>query len=376
MNIAIAIIGALIVLVVLWEAFETIILPRQVTRRWRVTRLFYRWTWKIYARCFNGLSKKSRERMLSFYGPLSLVLLLSLWALGMVLGFGMLHYIDGSITGYGDPLERFGMALYFSGSTQFTLGLGDVAPHTALSRFVTVAQSFVGLGFLAIVVGYFPVLYQAFSRREAQITLLDARAGSPPSATELLRRQAGVHGYGEIYDLLKEWERWSAELMESHLSYPSLCYFRSQHDYESWLSALATILDASALVLVGIDEACEHQAQLTFAIARHAVVDISQVLNQAPVQGKTERLNREDLDRLRGVLAEAGLQLRSGEEADRRLGDLVSMYEPYLVALSRFLLMPLPQWIREGRPDNWQTSAWGRITATSSGKEKEVEHHL
>ncbi len=376
MNIAIAIIGALIVLVVLWEAFETIILPRQVTRRWRVTRLFYRWTWKIYARCFNGLPKKSRERMLSFYGPRSLVLLLSLWALGMVLGFGMLHYIDGSITGYGDPLERFGMALYFSGSTQFTLGLGDVAPHTALSRFVTVAQSFVGLGFLAIVVGYFPVLYQAFSRREAQITLLDARAGSPPSATELLRRQAGVHGYGEIYDLLKEWERWSAELMESHLSYPSLCYFRSQHDYESWLSALATILDASALVLVGIDEACEHQAQLTFAIARHAVVDISQVLNQAPVQGKTERLNREDLDRLRGVLAEAGLQLRSGEEADRRLGDLVSMYEPYLVALSRFLLMPLPQWIREGRPDNWQTSAWGRITATSNGKEKEVEHHL
>ena len=376
MNIAIAITGALIVIVVLWEAFETIILPRQVTRKWRVTRLFYRWTWKLYSRCFNGLSKKSRERMLSFYGPLSLILLLSVWAMSMVLGFGMLHYIDGSITGYGDPWERFGMALYFSGSTQFTLGLGDVAPHTALSRFVTVAQSFVGLGFLAIVVGYFPVLYQAFSRREAQITLLDARAGSPPSATELLRRQAGVHGYGEIYDLLKDWERWSAELMESHLSYPSLCYFRSQHDNESWLSALATILDASALVLVGIDEACEHQAQLTFAIARHAIVDISQVLNQAPVTAKTVRLNADELTRLRQVLGEAGMQLRSGEEADQRLADLINMYEPYLVALSRFLLMPLPQWIRDGRPDNWQTSAWGRITATASEKQSQVEHHL
>jgi hypothetical protein len=375
-NIAIAITGALIVIVVLWEAFETIILPRQVTRRWRVTRLFYRWTWKAYAHCFTSLPKKSRERMLSFYGPLSLVLLLSLWAMGMVLGFGMLHYIDGSITGYGNPWERFGMAIYFSGSTQFTLGLGDVAPHTPLSRFVTVAQSFVGLGFLAIVVGYFPVLYQAFSRREAQITLLDARAGSPPSATELLRRQAGVHGYDEIYQLLRDWERWSAELMESHLSYPSLCYFRSQHDNESWLSALATVLDASALVLVGIDEACEHQAQLTFAIARHAIVDISQVLNQAPVPAKTERLNREDLSRLRQVLSEAGMQLRSGEVADQRLADLISMYEPYLVALSRFLLMPLPQWIRDGRPDNWQTSAWGRITDTGAPKTTQVEHHL
>ncbi len=376
MNIAIAITGALIVIVVLWEAFETIILPRQVTRKWRVTRLFYRWTWKLYSRCFNGLPKKSRERMLSFYGPLSLILLLSVWAMSMVLGFGMLHYIDGSITGYGDAWERFGMALYFSGSTQFTLGLGDVAPHTALSRFVTVAQSFVGLGFLAIVVGYFPVLYQAFSRREAQITLLDARAGSPPSATELLRRQAGVHGYGEIYDLLKDWERWSAELMESHLSYPSLCYFRSQHDNESWLSALATILDASALVLVGIDEACEHQAQLTFAIARHAIVDISQVLNQAPVTAKTVRLNADELARLRQVLGEAGMQLRSGEEADQRLADLINMYEPYLVALSRFLLMPLPQWIRDGRPDNWQTSAWGRITDSRAPKTTQVEHHL
>ena len=376
MHIVLAIVGIILVLIVLWEAFETIILPRQVTRRWRVTRLFYRWTWKAYSNLFSSLAKKSRERMLSFYGPLSLILLLSLWALGLVLGFGLLHFVDGTVTGYGSTWDRFGMAMYFSGSTQFTLGLGDVAPHTPLSRFLTVAQSFVGLGFLALVVGYFPVLYQAFSRRESQITLLDARAGSPPSATELLRRQAGVHGYNEIYQLLRDWERWSAELMESHLSYPSLCYFRSQHDYESWLSALATILDASALVLVGIDEACEHQAQLTFAIARHALVDISQVLNQAPVLGKTERLNREDLGRLREVLGEAGMQLRSGQEADQRLADLISMYEPYLVALSRFLLMPLPQWIREGRPDNWQTSAWGRITDGGSTKPSQVEHHL
>jgi hypothetical protein len=241
---------------------------------------------------------------------------------------------------------------------------------------VTVAQSFVGLGFLAIVVGYFPVLYQAFSRREAQITLLDARSGSPPSATELLRRVAGVHGHDELHELLKDWERWSAELLESHLSYPALCFFRSQHDHESWLAALATILDTSALVLAGIDDTCEHQAQMTFAIARHAVVDLSQVLNQAPIFEGCKRLSSEDLQRLRSVLAEAGVQLHTGADVDSRVAELTGMYEPYLHALSKLLLMPLPQWIRQGGPDNWQTSAWGRITGAGKEKPSKIEQHL
>ncbi len=376
MNLSLALLGILIVVVVLWEAFETIILPRQVTRRWRLTRLFYRSTWLLYSKLVRPLPKKTRERLLSFYGPLSLILLLSVWALGLVFGFALLHYIDGSITGTGDPLERLGLALYFSGSTQFTLGLGDIAPHTPLSRMVTVAQSFVGLGFLAIVVGYFPVLYQAFSRREAQITLLDARSGSPPSATELLRRVAGVHGHDELHELLKDWERWSAELLESHLSYPALCFFRSQHDHESWLAALATILDTSALVLAGIDDTCEHQAQMTFAIARHAVVDLSQVLNQAPIFEGCKRLSSEDLQRLRSVLAEAGVQLHTGADVDSRVAELTGMYEPYLHALSKLLLMPLPQWIRQGGPDNWQTSAWGRITGAGKEKPSKIEQHL
>ena len=376
MNLILAILGVLIILVVLWEAFETLILPRQVTRRWRFTRLFYRWTWKPYSAVVSHLPKKPRERILSFFGPLSLILLLTFWAFGMVFGFGLIHFVDGSVPGMGSTWQRLGIAMYFSGSTQFTLGLGDVAPHTPLSRIATVAQSFVGLGFLAIVVGYFPVLYQAFSRREAQITLLDARAGSPPSAAELLRRQAGPHGHEELHQVLKDWERWSAEIMENHLSYPILCYFRSQHDYESWLAALATILDTSALVLVGIDDACEYQARLTFAIARHAVVDISQVLNRKPVIDGTSRIGPEDLSRLRSVLAEVGTNLSDGDGADERLRDLTSMYEPYLQALSVYLRMPLPRWIPDGRPDNWQTSAWGRITGARQPEPANIERHL
>ncbi len=377
MSVFLTIAGICIILFVLLEAFETIILPRQVTRRWRLTRLFYRATWSPYVALVRPCPKKSRERLLSFYGPLSFVLLLVFWGVLLLFGFALLHLVDGSVARLGTTgLERLGMALYFSGSTLFTLGLGDIAPHTPMSRFLTVAESFTGLGFLAIVVGYFPVLYQSFSRRESQISLLDARAGSPPSATELLRRVVGGGDYSELHGLLRDWERWCSELLESHISYPVLCYFRSQHDNESWLSSVATILDTSALVLVGIDDTCQRQAQLTFAIARHAVVDLSQVLGRSPNFEQVDRLSPEDLERMRAVLGEAGVQLRRGEEADERLAELRSMYEPYLSALSDMLMMPLPAWIREGRPDNWQTSSWGRISGTARIRETKVERHL
>lgn len=377
MSAFLAIAGICIILFVLLEAFETIILPRQVTRRWRLTRFFYRVTWPPYSMLVRPCPKKSRERLLSFYGPLSFVLLLVFWGVLLLFGFALLHLVDGSVVRLGNTgLERLGMALYFSGSTLFTLGLGDIAPHTPLSRFLTVAESFTGLGFLAIVVGYFPVLYQSFSRRESQITLLDARAGSPPSATELVRRMIGGGDYEEMHGFLRDWERWCAELLESHISYPVLCYFRSQHDNESWLSSVATILDTSALVLVGIDDTCQRQAQLTFAIARHAVVDLSQVLGRSPNFAQVDRLSPEDLERLRTVLSEAGVQLRRGQDADERLAELRSMYEPYLRALSDLLMMPLPEWIREGRPDNWQTSSWGRITGDGRARETRAEPHL
>jgi len=360
-QILIAILGAILIAIVLVDAFETIILPRQVTRRWRLTRLFYLATWKPYVYIACTLRPKTRERLLSTFGPLSLILLLSLWGVLLVFGFAGLHFAVHTVDAP-DTLSRLGMSLYYSGTTLFTLGLGDLTPHSPLARLLTVFETFLGFGFLAIIVGYFPVLYQAFSRREVQISLLDARAGSPPSATELLRRHTGTHGSEELYNLLRDWERWSAEIMESHLSYPVLCFFRSQHDNVSWISALATVLDSSALVLVGIDGACERQARMTFAIARHAVVDLCQVLKQPPRKLYPERLTETDRARMRSVLHEAGIMLHDSDSADLRLAELREMYEPYLFAMSELLRMKLPEWIRQGGPDNWQTSAWGRIT--------------
>ena len=218
-----------------------------------------------------------------------------------------------------------------------------------------------GFAFLALIIGYLPALNQAFSEREVHVSLLDERAGSPPTALELLRRHCDSGDLAGIDLILHDWERWSAELLESHLSYPVLGYFRSQHDNQSWLAALTTILDTSALVMVGIERTSTRQAQLTFAMARHAAVDLSQIFNTPPLEPQADRLPPDQLALLRSTLEAAGLALLKGPAADARLADLRRMYEPYVNALSRHLLMALPPSIPPAEiPDAWQTTAWER----------------
>src|SRR5262249_28070322 len=144
---------------------------------------------------------------------------------------------------------------------------------------------------------------------------------------ELIRRHSG--SIRELDQLLRDWERWAADLMESHLSYPVLCYYRSQHNNQSWLTALTAILDSCALVIVGIEGAPTRQAQLTFAMARHAVVDLAQIFNPPPRETELDRLTSTDMARLRSVLAASGMSLADGEAANGRLAELRGMYEPF-----------------------------------------------
>jgi hypothetical protein len=352
-----------LILVVLWDAFEVIILPRRVTRKFRLARLFYRSTWKPWAAGARRISKVSRrEALLGFYGPVSLLALLGLWAAGLILGFAFLHEALETPLKIQDEGVGFLPYLYFSGSNFFTLGLGDIVAQHWVGRLLTILEAGMGLGFLAIVIGYLPVLYQAFSRRELNISLLDAHAGSPPTAAELLRRHFDGDHFVELSGFLRDWERWAAELLETHLSYPVLAYYRSQHTNQSWLSALTTILDVSALVIVGIEGTAAHQAQLTFAIARHAVADLASVFNTKPQHMSRDRLPDGELIRMRANLKAFGIVLKDGDTADEKLKALRNMYEPYVHALAKYLLMPLPAWeVSSKIADNWQTSAWERV---------------
>ncbi|HEY6802890.1 MAG TPA: potassium channel family protein [Pyrinomonadaceae bacterium] len=357
------ILGITLITAILWDTFETVILPRRVTRRIRLTSLFYRlaWIpcWFIARRIKTG---RRRDQVLSLFGPLSLFFLLGIWATALIVGYALIFWGSKSALLIAGEAKTFWTYLYLSGVTFFTLGYGDVAPVQPFARFLSVIETANGFGLFAVVISYLPVLYQSFSRREASISLLDARAGSPSSAVELIRRHGADGTRSDLKTLLGEWEHWSAELLESHLSYPVLCFFRSQHDNQSWLRALTTVLDTCALVMVGLKDGEAWQARMTFAITRHAVVDIAQVLKRKPSSRMPEdRLNEKDFARVRELLANNKLELE-GDDRMKRLRELRDMYEPYVFALSEQLLMPLPPWILpEDAIDNWKTSAWGRI---------------
>jgi hypothetical protein len=349
----------LITLVTL-DAFVTVVLPRRALGRLRLTMLFYRVSWTPLAAFARTMEDDGRrELVLSFYGPLSLLVLLVLWAVALVAGFGILLWALGSLIGVPEGAPDLVSALYLSGTTFFTLGLGDVAPQGTAERLLTVVEAGTGFAFLALIIGYLPMLYGAFSSRETNISLLDARAGSPPTAFELLRRFGKDAAPEEIGRFLSEWERWCAELLESHLSYPVLGFYRSQHERQSWLAALTCVLDTCALIIAGIDAIPPRQSKLTFAMARHAAVDLSQVFHTPPRPPSVDRLPPARLPRLRTALLAAGLSLRDGPEAEEQLTELRRQYEPYLHALSHHLLMPLPPWMPATESaDAWETSGW------------------
>ena len=368
MRAAALIAGILCLFITLLDAFQTIIMPRRAIGRFRITSIFYITTWKPWRFLARRLPNiRKRETILSFYGPLSLILLLVVWATVLVIGFALIFFGLGSPFQDAAHYSGFASDLYVSGTTVFTLGLGDVTPLNPWVRALVVLEAGTGLGFLAVVMGYFPVLYSAFSRREVSISLLDARAGSPPTAGELIIRHSHQGADLALSILLTEWERWSAELLESHISYPLLCYFRSQHTNQSWIGALTAILDTSALLISGIRDHEARQAQLTFAMARHALVDLAQIFGLRPLNSAPDRLPPERYQKLFEMLCQSGANLCRDQLSYDRLREMRVLYEGYSEALSRYLSMPLPPWFADQpHKDNWMTVARVRAQTEAS----------
>ena len=386
LHFAALILGLFFVLAVGLDAFQTIVLPRRPSGRLQITRLFFILTWGPWRAVAGTVKEKNlREDAFGVYGPLSLILLLVVWATLLVIGFGLFFFASGvPFTEPNGPaalgaLGQLRTDLYVSGTTLFTLGLGDVLPRGPIARGLIIAEAGVGLGFVALVIGYLPVLYGAFSKREVSIALLDGRAGSPPTAGELLRRHGFDGGDAAIVALLAEWERWSAELLESHVSYPILCYYRSQHDNQSWLSALTAILDTCSLLITSLQGTPVRQAQLTFAMARHALVDLVLIFKlkeqkQWPEQQKLDRLPSSEFRKLCGLLADTDVELCGDPASEERLRAIRRLYEPYAHALAEYLRMPVPNWLAEPakaggkKTDQWSTVAGLRSRAESTRK--------
>jgi hypothetical protein len=363
--------GSFLLALVLLDAFQTIILPRRPVGRFRITRLFLLVTWYPWTLATRLLpSRRSREQMYSVYGPLSLLMLFIVWAMLLTTAYALIYF--GLKMPFADPthpatsLQILRSCWYVSGTTIFTLGLGDVQPANHIARFLIVIEAGTGLGFVALVIGYVPVLYTAFSNREISVALLDARAGSPPSAGEALLRHNFNGGHQALTQLLSEWERWAAGMLETHISYPILCYYRSQHDNQSWLSALTAILDTCALLITTVEGPSTRQAQLTFAIARHVLVDLGHVFHREKREQwyrehPPARLYDEEFARLCAALSEAGFSLCGTPDTRARLASIRKLYEPHAQAMADFLHLDLPLWMPPAdlatKSDHWKTVA-------------------
>jgi len=355
--------GLAFIFAVLLDAFESIVLPRRVLRHFRISAWFYRYTWVPWRRVISHVGSASRrENFLGYFGPLSLILLLMLWAAGLIFGFALVQYGAGEHVQLSNEPINFGRLVYHSGETFFTLGYGDIVPVSPLSRALAVIEAGMGFGFLGTVIGYLPTIYSSFSRREVQISMLDAHAGSPPTATELLVRLGTSSQQILLDQVFHDWERSAGDVLESHISYPPLVFFRSQHVNQSWLGALTVILDAASLVIAGTDNLNPDQAKLTFAMARHTIVDLAQVVRARYDATTPDRLDATELARVREKLSEHGIRLHSGPDFEEKLETLRAMYEPYAQAMAKNLLIALPPWMhKDHHRDNWQGGPWDRL---------------
>lgn len=353
-------IGGALVLMMLVEIFVAFLLPRRVKRDPAIVRSVFNYAWLPWRRVARVLPPQAADTMLGIYGPFGLLLNLVLWVATMMLGYACLQWADGSHLGPMQASVNFGNDLYFSAATMTTDGPATLIAQTPFARAIQVIDSGSGLAVLAIVIGYLPSLYQAFSRREATVSQLDARAGSPPSAGRLLLRTADGEGWPALNRYLGGWEQWVAELMETHLAYPVLAYFRSQHVNQNWLAAMCTVLDACAFTIAAAPEGSVDSSRFTFAIARHAVADLSYSFHATPSPPSEERLPETDLMELIAALKKLGVELGAEPAVVRdRLTRTRAFYEPYVNALAERLELPLPPWIAPESPtDNWRTTQW------------------
>ena len=292
---------------------------------------------------------RSREDFLGVYGPLSMVMLFMLWAASLVVGFGLMQWALQGLMPQA-PVESLFSQIILSGDAFFTLGYGDYVPKHPLARLLAIVEAGTGFGFIALNIGYLPVLYQHFTRRDLQLIEFSARAGSPPTAAALL----AWHGHGHPDALerwLRDWEIWASDLVESHAVYPMLAFYRSQHEGHSWLGSLAVVLDVCTLLIAGAGAVDRHQATATFAALRRILDEACESLRVVPARQTSERrLDTAALGHLTLAIHRITPQWQSDEGTLQAIRLLRSTYEPRLEGLAAYLLLSVPDWIDPAVP--------------------------
>jgi hypothetical protein len=344
-NVISVVAGLAIVLLTMNDVFQSVIVPRAVGRRYRMSNYAWRWAWQLWPKLVWRLAAENddlREDLLAYFAPGMLVLLTLIWVCSLVLGFGAIMW--GLRGGLVPPIHSFGTAMYFSGTALTTIGFGDVAGRTAGTRFFSIVAGATGLGLFAVLTTYLFALIGAFQARETFVVMLGARTGTPPSGVDLLAVAGYSQTTAQLDQVFFEGQRWTAQLMESHLAYPVLTYFRSSHDYQSWVGTLGTLLDAATLMITTVDGPHSGAARIYFNLGRHATHDLAKYMHVALESGSSG-LERAEFEAACERLHDAGFAVRDRDVAWERFETMRADYAPQLIALARFFEIPPLQWI-------------------------------
>ncbi|MHB8146988.1 MAG: potassium channel family protein [Vulcanimicrobiaceae bacterium] len=343
-NIVIAIAATVLIVATLSDVFQSVIVPRAVGRNFRLSSYFWRsmwWLWPRLAWQLHPADEDEREDFLAIFAPATLVLMLAFWILLLVLAYGALFWALREQMA--PPLRTFWAAVYYAGTSFTTIGYGDIVARSGLTRAISLCAGASGLGVVSVTTAYLFAIFGTFQAREQFVVMVGARAGSPPSGVGLVTVAGFANTRDDLATTLHDGQRWIATVMESHLAYPVLAYFRSSHDYESWIGTLGTLLDASVLLMTTVRDATG-EARITYTLGRHAAHDLAKYFLRTNAQ-TTPGIDRSEFDRACERLIDAGFTLHDRDQAWDRFSKLRSTYAHDLNALARAFQIPPVQWV-------------------------------
>ncbi len=337
----IALIGLVAVALTVSDVFQSVVVPRPVSLL-RPSAYLSRFGWRTVAPLITRVRDADRrENLFGIYASALLIAFLVMWVAMLILGFGAIFYALRHQL-HPEPANYWGAA-YYAGTSLLTLGYGDILAASGFARAISLIAAALGLGTFAVVVAFLFSIFGAYQRRESVVVSLRERTGAPPSGLEFLVRHAELRMLDTIPATFRDAELWIAEVMETHLAYPILMYFRSSHDEQSWIGTLGALLDASSLLITTIDAEGVGPAKMINRLGRHLVGDFSDYFgfDDDPHPG----IERAEFTTAYGHLRDAGLPLREEGPAWREFSELRATYAGPLNALARYFRIPPAQWI-------------------------------
>lgn len=336
-----AVAGSVLIALMINDVFQTVIVPRAVSRRWRPSAYLTRILWFGAQQIALRISAPDRrDEYLGKFAPFALVAIMVLWLCGLIFGYGTLFY---GLRDQLRPFPDFWTAVYFAGASLLTIGYGDVVPAGGWARLFAIFAGATGFAVVAVVTSFLFAIFGSFQQREVFVVTLGTRSGAPLSGVEFLARHARLGVMSALPATFRSGQLWIAQVMESHLAYPTLAYFRSSHDHESWIAALGTLLDAATLLITTVQNDASGEAHILHEIGTHAVHDLSGYFR---VDASDDvGVERAEFETARTQLVEAGLPCRESDEAWPRFVTLRARYAGRLNALARFFDIPPAQWI-------------------------------